>query len=166
MNKPVVARVARSVCPHDCPSTCALDVEIVDAHTIGRVRGAKDDPSTWPDISAPGENIVGACRAYQPICSSGLKPQNGPGLLDVGSYNTLSGTSMAAPQITGIVALLFQINPTATPAEIEAALKSTAFHYSDGAPYQKVGGYSTSFDKGTGLVDVMAAAQTLGAHTP
>ena len=46
MNKPVVSRVARSVCPHDCPSTCALDVEIVDAHTIGRVRGAKDDPYT------------------------------------------------------------------------------------------------------------------------
>ena len=46
MNKPVVARLARSVCPHDCPSTCALDVEIVDAHTIGRVRGAKDDPYT------------------------------------------------------------------------------------------------------------------------
>ena len=46
MNAPVIARVARSVCPHDCPSTCALDVEIVDAHTIGRVRGAKDDPYT------------------------------------------------------------------------------------------------------------------------
>jgi anaerobic selenocysteine-containing dehydrogenase len=46
MNKPVVARVARSVCPHDCPSTCALDVEIVDERTIGRVRGAKDDPYT------------------------------------------------------------------------------------------------------------------------
>jgi anaerobic selenocysteine-containing dehydrogenase len=40
------ARVARSVCPHDCPSACALDVDIVDARTIGRVRGAKDDPYT------------------------------------------------------------------------------------------------------------------------
>lgn len=39
-------RTARSVCPHDCPSTCALDVEIVDERTIGRVRGAKDDPYT------------------------------------------------------------------------------------------------------------------------
>ena len=46
MNKPVVQRVARSVCPHDCPSTCALDVEIIDERTIGRVRGAKDDPYT------------------------------------------------------------------------------------------------------------------------
>jgi anaerobic selenocysteine-containing dehydrogenase len=46
MNKPVVARVARSVCPHDCPSTCALDVDIIDGRTIGRVRGARDDPYT------------------------------------------------------------------------------------------------------------------------
>lgn len=43
MNAPTIAR---SVCPHDCPSTCALDVEILDARTIGRVRGAKDDPYT------------------------------------------------------------------------------------------------------------------------
>jgi serine protease AprX len=127
-------------------------------------RGVKTDPSTWPDISAPGENIVGACRAYLPICSSGLKPRNGPGILDVGGYNTLSGTSMAAPQIVGIVALLFQADPTATPAEVEKALKSTALHYSNGAPYQQVGEYSTSFDKGTGLVDTVAAAQALGAH--
>jgi anaerobic selenocysteine-containing dehydrogenase len=28
-----------SVCPHDCPSTCALQVERIDRHTIGRVRG-------------------------------------------------------------------------------------------------------------------------------
>ena len=46
MNKPVAARIARSACPHDCPSTCALDVEIIDERTIGRVRGAKDDPYT------------------------------------------------------------------------------------------------------------------------
>jgi anaerobic selenocysteine-containing dehydrogenase len=46
MNKPVAIRTARSVCPHDCPSACALDVEIIDDRTIGRVRGAKDDPYT------------------------------------------------------------------------------------------------------------------------
>jgi anaerobic selenocysteine-containing dehydrogenase len=46
MNKPVAQRTARSVCPHDCPSACALDVDLIDEHTIGRVRGAKDDPYT------------------------------------------------------------------------------------------------------------------------
>lgn len=127
-------------------------------------RGVKNDPSTWPDISAPGQNILGACRVYLPICSTGLKPQSGPGVLDVGSYNVLSGTSMASPQIVGVVALLFQADPTATPAQVEQVLKSTAFRYSNGAPYQQVGRYETSFDKGTGLVDAVSAAKALGAR--
>jgi anaerobic selenocysteine-containing dehydrogenase len=46
MNAITAPRTARSVCPHDCPSTCALDVEVIDDHTIGRVRGAKEDPYT------------------------------------------------------------------------------------------------------------------------
>ena len=28
-----------STCPHDCPSTCALEVEKLDSHHIGRIRG-------------------------------------------------------------------------------------------------------------------------------
>ena len=35
-----------SVCPHDCPSACALEVELLDEKTIGRVRGAKDNSYT------------------------------------------------------------------------------------------------------------------------
>src|SRR3954464_6371477 len=124
-------------------------------------RGAATDPSTWPDLSAPGENITSSCRLYLPVCSTGLGPENGPGPLDIGTFNTISGTSMAAPHIAGIVAQLFQADPTATPAEIEQALKSTTYRYPDGAAYTSVGGYTTSFDKGTGLVDVVAAVPRL-----
>lgn len=126
-------------------------------------RGAADDPSTWPDISAPGQAITSACRPYLLICSTGLDPRNGPGLLDIGTYNTINGTSMAAPHITGIVAQLFQAKPQATPGEIEDALKSTAHKYTDGAAYEPVGSYTSSPDKGTGLVDAVAAARKLGA---
>ena len=35
-----------STCPHDCPSTCGLDVEVIDGRTIGRVRGAADHSYT------------------------------------------------------------------------------------------------------------------------
>jgi serine protease AprX len=126
-------------------------------------RGSSADPSTWPDFSAPGENILSACRLYLVICSTGLQPKNGPGLLDLGSYNVISGTSMATPQITGIVAQLFQAKPTATPGEIEDILKRTAYKFANGASYQAVGPYTTSFDKGAGLVDVVAAATALGA---
>ncbi|MEQ8493958.1 MAG: hypothetical protein RLW42_07040, partial [Gammaproteobacteria bacterium] len=35
-----------ATCPHDCPSTCALEVERLDATHIGRVRGAADNSYT------------------------------------------------------------------------------------------------------------------------
>ncbi|HEY0638640.1 MAG TPA: S8 family serine peptidase [Pseudonocardiaceae bacterium] len=120
-------------------------------------RGLATDASTWPDISAPGEDITSSCRLTLPICLTGLDPRNGPGPLDLGTFNTISGTSMAAPHIAGIVAQLFQARPDATPAQIEAALKAGAHKFTDGAPY--AGG--TSYDKGHGLVDVVAAVAAL-----
>ena len=124
-------------------------------------RGRSGDQATYPDISAPGENITSACRPYLPICSTGLDPKNGPGLSDVGTFNTISGTSMAAPHVAGIVAQLFQANPQATPAQIEDALKTTAYKYTDGASYENGALGTTSVDKGYGLVDVVAAAQAV-----
>jgi serine protease AprX len=121
-------------------------------------RGKAGDQSTYPDISAPGENITSSCRLYLPICSTGLDPQNGPGPTDIGTFNTISGTSMAAPHIAGIVAQLFQANPSATPAQVENALKTTAYKFSNGAAYEPGALGTTSFDKGYGLVDVVAAA--------
>ena len=41
-----------STCPHDCPSVCALDVEVIDGRTIGRVRGAKAQSYTAGIICA------------------------------------------------------------------------------------------------------------------
>jgi anaerobic selenocysteine-containing dehydrogenase len=38
--------IVPSVCPHDCPSTCALEVERIDARTIGRIHGAHDNTYT------------------------------------------------------------------------------------------------------------------------
>jgi anaerobic selenocysteine-containing dehydrogenase len=44
--EPVPRDFVSSVCPHDCPSTCALEVERLDGATIGRVHGRKDHPYT------------------------------------------------------------------------------------------------------------------------
>ena len=97
--------------------------------------------------------------------------QHGPRpAVEGGDFNTISGTSMAAPHIAGIVAQLFQDSPGATPAQVEAAIKSTAHKYTFGAPYVAgPGGVTTSYDKGAGLVDVVAAARrcpdpTAAAH--
>ena len=42
----------RSVCPHDCPSVCALDVEVLSPTRIGKVYGAKDHSYTQGVICA------------------------------------------------------------------------------------------------------------------
>lgn len=126
-------------------------------------RGAAGQQGTYPDISAPGSNITSSCRAYLVICSTGLDPHNGPGLLDIATFNTISGTSMATPHVVGIVTQLFQVAPNATPGQVEHAIKSTAYKFTNGAAYESSGLYTTSVDKGTGLIDVYAAALSLGA---
>ena len=118
-------------------------------------RGRSGQPATYPDISAPGDTLTSSCRIYLPICSTGLDPVEGV------DYNTISGTSMAAPHVAGIVAQLVPAVPDATPADVEAALKSSAHKFSFGAAYETVGGVTTSYDKGAGLVDVVAAVRAL-----
>jgi anaerobic selenocysteine-containing dehydrogenase len=49
---PAAKRVGFSACPHDCPSTCALEVELLDERTIGRVHGSKDNDYTAGIICA------------------------------------------------------------------------------------------------------------------
>ena len=44
--------IVHSACPHDCPSCCALEVERLDAQTIGRVRGARANTYTCGVICA------------------------------------------------------------------------------------------------------------------
>jgi anaerobic selenocysteine-containing dehydrogenase len=46
------AKIGHSACPHDCPSTCALDVELLDNGRIGRVHGAEDNTYTAGVICA------------------------------------------------------------------------------------------------------------------
>ena len=41
-----------SVCPHDCPSACALEVERIDDRTIGWIHGAKENSYTQGVICA------------------------------------------------------------------------------------------------------------------
>jgi anaerobic selenocysteine-containing dehydrogenase len=66
-----------SVCPHDCPSACALEVELLDDNTIGRVRGAKDNSYTLgvicEKVARYAERIHHPDRLLYPMKRSGPK---------------------------------------------------------------------------------------------
>jgi len=61
----------RSVCPHDCPSVCALDIEVLDNNTIGKVYGARDHPYTdgviCAKVSRYAERVHHADRLMYPL---------------------------------------------------------------------------------------------------
>jgi anaerobic selenocysteine-containing dehydrogenase len=67
---------AKSVCPHDCPSVCALEVEVIDGARIGRVHGA-DHPYTAGVVCAKvaryAERIHSPNRLTQPLRRTGPK---------------------------------------------------------------------------------------------
>jgi len=66
-----------SVCPHDCPSTCALEVELLDANTIGRVRGSKENSYTLgvicEKVARYAERIHHPDRLLHPLKRKGPK---------------------------------------------------------------------------------------------
>ena len=66
-----------SVCPHDCPSACALNVEVIDGKRIGRIRGAEDQTYTAGVICAKvaryAERIHHDERLLYPLQRTGPK---------------------------------------------------------------------------------------------
>lgn len=72
--------IRASACPHDCPSTCALEVEVLDARAIGRLRGAEDNRYTAGVICAKvaryAERIHHPQRLTRPLRRAGPKGGN------------------------------------------------------------------------------------------
>ncbi len=77
MNAPLDIARKPSVCPHDCPSVCALDVEVIGANRIGRVHGAADHPYTQGVVCAKvaryAERIHHPDRLTRPLARVGPK---------------------------------------------------------------------------------------------
>src|SRR3954471_11346128 len=69
--------IRHSTCPHDCPSACALDVEVVEGRSIGRVRGSKKQTYTAGVVCAKvagyAERIHHPERVMYPLRRTGAK---------------------------------------------------------------------------------------------
>lgn len=109
----------------------AFAVGAVDAEKL-IARFSSRGPSPWgeikPELAAPGVNIVSSF----------------PG----GGYRSADGTSMAAPHVAGVAALLLQADPTLTPDRLEALLLETA---------EPLGATMPNQATGWGLVNAYAA---------
>lgn len=87
-------------------------------------RGPTIDGRLKPEICAPGVNVGSSLNsqtdlAFTPIATVDFMGHTYP-------FARMSGTSMASPAVTGIVALLLEAAPLATPQEIKEVLMATA----------------------------------------
>jgi len=98
-----------SAVPANCPNVVA-----VAATTSAGSRASFSNYGTGIDISAPGQSILSTLNTGTTTAGSA-------------SYASYNGTSMAAPHVAGVVALMQAAAPSPlTPAQVESMLKSTA----------------------------------------
>jgi anaerobic selenocysteine-containing dehydrogenase len=92
MNAPVPPVRSPSVCPHDCPSACALEVEVHGGSRIGRLYGSSDQLYTAGVICAKvaryAERIHHRERLLYPLRRTGPK---GSGLFEQVSWDEAMG---------------------------------------------------------------------------
>ncbi|KAJ8748211.1 hypothetical protein K2173_000619 [Erythroxylum novogranatense] len=72
-----------------------------------------------PDITAPGVNVIAAYTEEQGPTNQAFDTRR---VL----FNSLSGTSMSCPHVSGIVGLLKTLHPSWSPAVIRSAIMTTA----------------------------------------
>ena len=98
------------------------------------------------EISAPGVNVLSTWNTGTTT----------PG---AATYAWMSGTSMAAPHVSGVVSLMLSRNPSLTPAQVLAILQQTARRF-------PVGSTCTTSLCGSGIVDAEAAIRSAGDAIP
>jgi anaerobic selenocysteine-containing dehydrogenase len=77
MNTHANIRIGQSACPHDCPSTCALEVELLPDGRIGRLHGSRNNSYTAGVICAKvaryAERLHHPDRLLKPLVRVGSK---------------------------------------------------------------------------------------------
>jgi subtilisin family serine protease len=106
--------------------------------------------STGPrvDVFGPGSFIMGADSSAARTFASIPDPRNSSYYL-----NKLSGTSQATPQVAGICALLLQLRPGMTPADVRSWIKGTAVKNLLSETYYGQTGIYTNFASLQGAVN-------------
>ena len=86
-------------------------------------RGPTLDGRIKPDITAPGHDVVGAMPRNMPDNGLIAWPAD---THSTGRYTSTGGTSVAAPIVAGIVALMLEANPQLTVEEVRGVIQATA----------------------------------------
>ncbi|MCY1352165.1 Extracellular basic protease [compost metagenome] len=124
----VVAAAGNNRGAVEAPADCS-GVIAVTAHANDGENATYANIGPQVAISAPGGGC-GNSRVQDGACTtpSVIRTLGNNGGTSIGAYTVSSsqGTSFAAPMVSGVVAMMFALNGSLTPAQVTAALKSSA----------------------------------------
>lgn len=134
-------------------SPCAMSVAAGDK--VGNLasfssRGRAGDALVRPDVTAPGVRIS-AARALTGVAATTVPDTDNP------LYSSISGTSMATPHISGVLALMLQANPGLTLDTVLDIFNTTsrAMYHTEGGTVK----LREAWEVGAGYVDANAAVR-------
>lgn len=131
------------------PANCSGVVTVASTNRNGG-RSYFSNFGSVVDVAAPGGDVRG--NSANGILSTLNSGSTSPGS---DNYAFYQGTSMAAPHVAGVAALMLAVDGSLTPNEIEATLKSTARSFP-----------ATCSQCGSGIVDAAAAVAAVGTPPP
>lgn len=114
----VGAFVTRLCWPSVSGNTCYVQREELGDLARFSSAGPRRDGMQKPEVAAPGLGVMSARSANASVASGRQEPD--------GVHWLLEGTSMAAPHVTGTIAVLLQARPDLTPEDVRTALEATA----------------------------------------
>lgn len=115
------------------------DVLVVAASDSNDEPAPFSNTGPWVDVTAPGEDILATMPTYEVYITGDAVPADERYNQD---YDYLSGTSMAAPYVSALAALVFSAHPDWTATQVQEAIKSSAsrdIYTNLPAVYQRLG---------------------------
>ncbi len=141
----VAAGNSKSDASNFTPASCEGVISVAAVNRKG-ARAYYSNFGNSVDVAAPGGDALGS------ILSTANDGNNAPG---ADAYRSYAGTSMAAPHVAGVAALMLGIAPALTPDEVESLLKSSA----------ALRGFPVACNQcGTGIVDARRAIDAVKTY--
>jgi serine protease len=114
--------------------------------------------ASWVDVAAPGGEMQADSDGDGQPDGVFSTQASGGGASRIPTYGLKQGSSMAAPHVAGVMALMKSVKPSLTPAEVDAAL-------AQGQLTQDIG-VAGPDDLGVGLIDAFKAVQFASGNAP
>ncbi|MEM2342356.1 MAG: S8 family serine peptidase [Candidatus Bathyarchaeia archaeon] len=101
-------------------------VVVAAAGNTGKYESYSDNPYIISVSATTSSNSIASFSSYGPYVDLVAPGVSIYTTIKGGSYGAVSGTSFSAPIVAGIAALMFSVNPSLSPVDVERILESTA----------------------------------------